>query len=127
MTASTMPTVAARRIGNVGAARGGQPEPDHSEQPAPADLGLTKSTLPSIDALLLPAARAAALCSVSSATWWRWQAAQRIPSPVRIGATVRWRAEELAAWVEAGCPDRKTWEALREAAQASGRPRQAGR
>jgi predicted DNA-binding transcriptional regulator AlpA len=69
----------------------------------------------------MSARQAAALCSISLATWHRWQAAERCPAPVRIGATVRWRADELAAWCAAGCPDRKTWEALRAAQHNSRR------
>lgn len=69
--------------------------------------------------LLLTARQAAALCGVSAATWWRWDNAGRCPAPVRIGATVRWRAAELAEWTRAGCPGRVTWQAM--TAQRSGR------
>jgi predicted DNA-binding transcriptional regulator AlpA len=72
--------------------------------------------------LLLRARQAAALCDVSLATWHRWQAAARCPAPVRIGATVRWRADELADWIAAGCPCRKEWDARRAAGNANGRP-----
>jgi len=41
-------------------------------------------------------------------------AAGRIPRPIHIGRSVFWRPKELKAWVAAGCPDRQTWEALRE-------------
>ena len=34
---------------------------------------------------------------------------------VRLGRSVRWRRDELLAWLEAGCPARDRWEALREA------------
>jgi len=62
---------------------------------------------------LMPARQAADLYAVSPATWHRWVAAGRVPAPVRIGATVRWRRSELEAHIAAGCPDRRTWEALR--------------
>jgi excisionase family DNA binding protein len=28
----------------------------------------------------------------------------RLPAPVRLGALLRWRAEELHQWIAAGCP-----------------------
>src|SRR5262245_24308446 len=70
--------------------------------------------------LLLRAAEAGVLCGRSLASWYRDNAAGRVPAPVRIGGAVRWRRAELERWVEAGCPDRATWEKLR-AAQEGGR------
>ncbi len=40
----------------------------------------------------------------------RLNAAGKIPSPIRIGGSVRWLADEITAWLKAGAPDRKTWE-----------------
>jgi predicted DNA-binding transcriptional regulator AlpA len=37
----------------------------------------------------------------------------KIPAPVRIGGAVRWRADECAAWVAAGAPDRRRWEQMK--------------
>jgi hypothetical protein len=33
-----------------------------------------------------------------------------------FGGSKRWRVNEVRAWVEAGCPDRKTWATLRKSA-----------
>ena len=66
------------------------------------------------DVLLLNAHHAAALCSTSARTWRAWDAAGKIPAPIRIGRRTFWRTEELRHWVAAGCPDRLTWEVLRE-------------
>jgi excisionase family DNA binding protein len=55
------------------------------------------------------------LLGIGKRTVWTWDAAGKLPAPVRIGATVRWRAAELDAWAAAGCPDRATWAALRAA------------
>jgi predicted DNA-binding transcriptional regulator AlpA len=82
------------------------PAPDGTEAPPVSSAAA---------ALLLRARDAAAACSVSLATWWRWDAAGRCPAPVRLGASVRWRADELRSWIEAGCPDRKSWEAMQKA------------
>jgi predicted DNA-binding transcriptional regulator AlpA len=92
--------------------------------PAPPAAAATPSTPLVPRALLLRAREAAAACAVSLATWWRWDAAGRCPSAVRIGGTVRWRAEDLRDWIACGCPGRKEWETRRN---ANGRPRQAGR
>ena len=73
-----------------------------------ASLGTT------IEALLVPAQVAARLCGVSEATWWRLHAAAKVPAPVRLGGRTLWRRAELAAFCEAGCPDRRSWEAPRQ-------------
>ena len=57
--------------------------------------------------LLVDATAAAALCGKHLRTWRAWQAAGRIPRPIRIGRSLMWRFSELEAWVAAGCPSRK--------------------
>jgi predicted DNA-binding transcriptional regulator AlpA len=61
--------------------------------------------------LLLTAKEAAATCGKSVRTWRTWDAAGKIPQPVRIGRSTLWRADELRDWVAAGCPSRQEWEA----------------
>jgi predicted DNA-binding transcriptional regulator AlpA len=62
---------------------------------------------------LLRAERACRLCDVSIATWWRWDAAGKIPAGIKISpGTKRWRRDELEAWIRAKCPDRRTWQAM---------------
>src|SRR5262249_19529502 len=61
-------------------------------------------------ALLLTARQAASMCGKSLRTWRTWDAAGWVPRPVRIGRSTLWRAEELRAWVAAGCPRRAEWE-----------------
>jgi predicted DNA-binding transcriptional regulator AlpA len=70
-----------------------------------------------LDPLLIPDTAAARLAGVSRATWWRLHAAGRTPAPVRLGRKVLWRRAELAAWIGAGCPDRRGWEAMQTTAQ----------
>jgi predicted DNA-binding transcriptional regulator AlpA len=36
----------------------------------------------------------------------------RIPAPLRLGNSRKWRLAEINAWVEAGMPDRETWERI---------------
>jgi predicted DNA-binding transcriptional regulator AlpA len=66
-----------------------------------------------VEALLVSAAVAGPMCGRSMASWWRDHGAGRVPAPVCLGGRTLWRVEELRSWVEAGCPDRRTWEALR--------------
>jgi predicted DNA-binding transcriptional regulator AlpA len=69
---------------------------------------------PELDPLLVNARTAAVLCGKSLRTWRAWDAAGRIPRPVRIGRSTLWRLEELKAWAAAGCPRREEWELLKE-------------
>lgn len=65
--------------------------------------------------LLISAREAAGYCGKSIRTWRSWDAAGRVPRPIRIGRSVLWRAEELKAWIAAGCPRRSDWEMRRSA------------
>ena len=60
-------------------------------------------------ALLLNARQAARLCGCSERTWRGWHTMGLVPVPMHIGRSIFWRPEELRAWVEAGCPNRKKW------------------
>jgi predicted DNA-binding transcriptional regulator AlpA len=64
--------------------------------------------------LLVSAQQASSLCGKSLRTWRTWDVTGRIPKPIRIGRSIFWRPKELQAWVDAGCPDRITWEAMRQ-------------
>ena len=46
------------------------------------------------------------LLKVGRSTLWRFHSAGKIPPPVRIGGSTRWRAKEIEEWVDAGCPAR---------------------
>jgi len=65
-----------------------------------------------LDALLIPDTEAAALAGVCRATWHRLRAADKVPPSVRLGRAVRWRRAEVIAWIDAGCPDGRTWSAM---------------
>jgi predicted DNA-binding transcriptional regulator AlpA len=47
----------------------------------------------------------------SVASLYRDDSAGRLPAGLKIGASKRWRYSEIVAWVEAGCPSRREWEA----------------
>jgi len=63
--------------------------------------------------LLLGAAELGSLLGVSKSTIWAWHSAGKVPQPVRIGGTTRWREDEIRQWVDAGCPPRTRWEQIR--------------
>ncbi len=72
-----------------------------------------------VDPLLITARQAAAMCGKSLRTWRTWDAAGWVPRPVRIGRSTLWRADELDAWVIAGCPRRRDWELARKTAKGA--------
>ncbi len=43
----------------------------------------------------------------------RLDSSGKLPQPLRIGRCVRWSRETITSWVAAGCPDRDTWEAMK--------------
>ncbi len=64
--------------------------------------------------LALPAADVAKLLGISQRHLHTLNASGRLPRPIRLGRSVRWRADELRDWLDAGCPARDRWEAMRE-------------
>jgi len=62
---------------------------------------------------LVTAKMAAGLLGISRAHFYRMHSAGKIPLPVRLGGCVRWRVDELLAWIEAGMPSRQRWQALK--------------
>jgi len=62
---------------------------------------------------LLTAKDAAKLCRLSKRSWFRLSSAGKIPAPVRIGGSVRWRQKDIEDYITWNCPDRKTFEAMK--------------
>ena len=65
--------------------------------------------------LLLSARQVADLLGIGLSTLWRLVSSGRTPEPVKLGRCTRWRADELRAWIDAGCPSRDRWSLLRGA------------
>lgn len=64
--------------------------------------------------LVVDARKLAKLLSCGLRTIRTMDAAGRLPRPLRLGGNlVRWDLREIAAWLQAGAPDRATWEARR--------------
>lgn len=60
--------------------------------------------------------------NVHEITIRKWQVNGKIPAPVRIGRAVKWRLQEIEAWIKASCPPRAKWETFWKAsATKSGR------
>lgn len=78
---------------------------------------MTASTAANESALLLSAEKVAELLDISVRTLWRLRAAGKLPAPVRLGGSVRWRAQEVAVWIEKGCPDQADGRADRRSGQ----------
>ena len=61
---------------------------------------------------LISVRQAAALVGVTPRTIFAWLAADAIPTPVRVGSgprgTVRFRRDDIMAWIKAGCPRNKS-------------------
>lgn len=61
------------------------------------------------DPLLLNAVKTAEVLDIARSTLYQWDEQGRIPQPVRIGARIYWRYDELKNWIAAGAPAREKW------------------
>lgn len=84
--------------------------PLHSAAPAPRSSKRRK-LLP----FVVDAKRLAKLLCAGVRTVRTWDAAGKLPAPIRIGGRVVWLMSEIRAWLAAGAPDRETWVAIRAA------------
>ena len=65
-------------------------------------------------ALLISAEQLAELLHVSKRTLWRLRSRGRLPEPVLLGSSVRWRSAEIESWVLAGCPTLSEWDVQKQ-------------
>ena len=65
---------------------------------------------------LLNAKQFAAKLGLSKRSIHRMNSCHVIPKPLRIAGSIRWIEAEIDAWILAGCPDRKTWEYMKDTA-----------
>ena len=59
---------------------------------------------------LLSAESLAQMIQVSVRTVWRLRSSGKLPRPVKVGGSIRWRADEVQNWIEDGCPAYAEWE-----------------
>lgn len=67
-----------------------------------------------MDGLLIDIKAVATMLGRSPRSIYRDDTAGRLPRPIKLGGSKKWRAAELLAWVEAGCPERRKWETTRK-------------
>ena len=72
----------------------------------------TKNTKSEIQ--LLTAKQLGGLLSLSKRQIFRLNSCGKLPAPIRIGGSVRWVESTIAEWLNAGAPDRKTWQAMQQ-------------
>ena len=63
--------------------------------------------------LVVDARRLAKLLCAGIRTVRTWDAAGKLPAPIRIGGRVVWRVDEIRDWLAAGAPNRAEWDARR--------------
>ena len=56
---------------------------------------------------------------LSERTLWRLNDSARMPAPIRIGRSVKWRKNSILKWIELSCCSRAEFEAAPEVAHAS--------
>ena len=82
-------------------------DPPADDRPTPA---------PAPEPLLLSARDLAAMLRLGLRTIRSLDSAGRLPRPLRITpGCVRWRYDEIRAWLDAGAPCRQVWARLRAA------------
>ena len=64
---------------------------------------------------LLTAKTLGQMLSLSKRQIFRLNSCGKIPAPIRIGGSVRWIESEIVEFIKAGAPDRKSWEAMKQA------------
>jgi predicted DNA-binding transcriptional regulator AlpA len=60
--------------------------------------------------ILVNAEAVAKYLCLSKRTIFRLDSSGKIPAPVRINGSVRWRQSDIENWVSLGCCDRNTFE-----------------
>ena len=86
----------------------------HKPMSTGADLVETNSKC-SDPQLTVDAKRLAKMLNLGLRTIRSYDVAGKLPSPIRIGSRVLWRVDEIRKWVNAGAPDRETWERINAA------------
>jgi excisionase family DNA binding protein len=65
---------------------------------------VTAKVPPPAEAALIDVRAVAALLGCSTRHIYRLTDAGRMPTPVRLGALIRWRRAEIEEWIATGCP-----------------------
>jgi predicted DNA-binding transcriptional regulator AlpA len=82
---------------------------------SPRPVAFVPPTPAHVDALTVCNAGAAKLLGISESHLYGLKRTGRFgPAPIRLGRCCRYRVRELEAWVDAGCPSRSRWQAMRQ-------------
>ena len=81
-----------------------------SANPDPESLGTKRRRPPSVEPLALSPEAAAEALSISRDHLDQLEAMGKTPQPLKLGARKIYNRRELQAWLDAGCPDRATFE-----------------
>ncbi len=65
--------------------------------------------IPDDSGLLIDVKTTANLLSVSERMVYRLADQKAAPTPIRLGALVRWRLAEIIEWIDDGCPTKWKW------------------
>ena len=49
---------------------------------------------------------------LSARTVWRLRSAGKLPRPVCVGGSIRWRLIDINRWLDMDCPDQRTFEVM---------------
>ena len=90
------------------------PEHDGREKKRVMRNDTSKPTAMPDPPLAVSAQRLSAMLGLSERTIRSMDVAGKLPRPLRLnGRSVRWSVREIQSWIDAGAPDRGTWEALK--------------
>ncbi|OWY71575.1 hypothetical protein B7486_07760 [cyanobacterium TDX16] len=65
-------------------------------------------------ALMISIRELASILKLSTRHLERLDCVARIPEPIRFGRAKRWLLSDINAWIAAGCPDRDSWQSMKE-------------
>ncbi len=74
---------------------------------------MTQESTKPCKVLAFSAAELAGRLGVSLRHIRRMDASGKLPTPIRLGYSVRWLAAEIEAWLTAGAPDRRRWQMIK--------------
>ncbi len=72
-----------------------------------------KRTQSQNEPILLSAADCARMCGIGRRSWFRYVAGGKTPACIRLNTNPKWHREDIELWISMGCPDRKTFEAMK--------------
>ena len=84
----------------------------NSSAPLPAESAPKRSRR-RLSPLVADAKRLSRLLCLGVRTIRSMDSAGKLPRPIRLNTRVVWIIREIRDWLEAGAPDRSTWEALK--------------